>query len=256
MLKQEKAKTKSGSALIFAIIVLFAILTVMIVLSTVTVMEQKMSQKTKSSTGAFFNAESGTEWALNKIASSSGTIASNFTLNPDSSIDCPFSGSLCKIYLLGTDGKVITNSGTNLSEVKAVRSVGTQYVGGTPDTSRSIEAAVAAEDVPSGAVMFFNLATCPSGWTELTAARGRYIVGLPASGTLTGTAGTQLTDLENRPVGRHRHTINVATSDGTASRNNSPGTSYTTITPGITAYEGTVDGTNAPYIQLLACAKN
>jgi hypothetical protein len=53
--KPEKAK---GSALIFATIVLFAILTAMIALSTITVTEMKMSQKTKSSVGAFYNADS------------------------------------------------------------------------------------------------------------------------------------------------------------------------------------------------------
>jgi hypothetical protein len=61
--------------------------------------------------------------------------------------------------------------------------------------------------VPSGAVMFFNLGSCPAGWTELTAARGRYIVALPAGGTLGGTDGTPLSDLEDRPVGQHTHTI-------------------------------------------------
>jgi len=145
-------KTRKGSALIFATIVLFAILTVMIVLSTVTVMEQKMAQKTKSSTGAFFNAESGVEWALNKIATTaSSTISGTFgTSAPGNGIDCPDfgSGSPCKIYLLGSDGKVLTTD-QDIANVVAVRSVGTQYVGGTPDTSRTIEAAVAAgvEDV-------------------------------------------------------------------------------------------------------------
>ena len=60
-------------------------------------------------------------------------------------------------------------------------------------------------DIPTGAVMAFNLASCPSGWTELTSARGRYIVGLPSGGTLAGTAGTALSNQENRPVGQHNH---------------------------------------------------
>ena len=58
--------------------------------------------------------------------------------------------------------------------------------------------------LPAGAVSFFDLASCPSGWSELTAARGRYLVGLPSGGTLSGTAGTAPTNLENRPVGRAR----------------------------------------------------
>jgi len=112
-------------------------------LSYITVMEQKMSGKTKSSVGAFFNADSGIEWALNKIASGSGKIGDVFgTSTPGSGISCPDfgSGSPCKIYLLDADGKVITDSNVDLSGVKAVRSIGTQ--GG--ETTRAVEAAVAA----------------------------------------------------------------------------------------------------------------
>ena len=43
---------------------------------------------------------------------------------------------------------------------------------------------------PAGAVMFFNLASCPAGWSELAAAQGRYLVGVPGGGTLGGTSGT------------------------------------------------------------------
>ena len=125
--------------------------------------------------------------------------------------------------------------------------------------------------IPSKAVMFFNLASCPSGWTELVAARGRYIVGLPAGGTLAGTDGTALTNLEDRPVGRHNHGITdpghyheygaygvpwyysqqaVPTTAGS-------GMKSTTNTTGITINNtGSVAGTNAPYIQLLTCQKN
>jgi len=59
--------------------------------------------------------------------------------------------------------------------------------------------------IPSNTVIFYNGTSCPSGWTELTSARGRYLVGLPLSGTLAGTAGTALSNLENRPVGQHNH---------------------------------------------------
>ncbi len=36
---------------------------------------------------------------------------------------------------------------------------------------------------PSGAVVGFDLATCPSGWTEYTAARGRFLRGIDSTGT-------------------------------------------------------------------------
>lgn len=60
-------------------------------------------------------------------------------------------------------------------------------------------------EVPQGAVMYFNLSSCPTGWTELTIAQGRTLVGLPSEGTLSGTVGSSLGDLENRS---HSHSIN------------------------------------------------
>ena len=47
----------------------------------------------------------------------------------------------------------------------------------------------------------------PSGWSEYTSARGRMIVGLPASGTDGGTVGTALTDEQDKTkTGSHTHT--------------------------------------------------
>jgi len=128
---------------------------------------------------------------------------------------------------------------------------------------------------PSGMILFFNLTSCPSGWSEVTTARGRYLVGLPSGGTLAGTAGQQLTNLENRPVGQHthtaydsphRHSIYHVSSVGLAGTdfqqasstmaflyNQTTGGSYTGVT---LANSGTVAGTNAPYVQLLVCQKN
>ena len=56
--------------------------------------------------------------------------------------------------------------------------------------------------LPSGMIAAFN-AACPAGWTELIAARGRVIIGVPAAGTLAGTVGTALTDLQDKT---HSHT--------------------------------------------------
>jgi hypothetical protein len=62
--------------------------------------------------------------------------------------------------------------------------------------------------VPTGAVMHFDLEACPVGWTALDGARGRALVGLPAGGTLGGTAGdTPLGDRENRA---HSHVVDPA----------------------------------------------
>jgi hypothetical protein len=130
---------------------------------------------------------------------------------------------------------------------------------------------------PAGAVSFFNLPACPSGWTELTAARGRYIVGLPVGGTLAGTAGTALTDLESRAVGQHTHGVTdpahshfFGIDQGATDASSQVGEFQDTAEPtifsdvdqtslastGITINNaGTVAGTNSPYIQLLVCQK-
>jgi hypothetical protein len=86
----------------------------------------------------------------------------------------------------------------------------------------------AMAEVPQGAVMTFNLASCPSGWTELTLAQGRTIVGLPSGGTLSGTVGSSLGNLENRS---HSHSINpphtVTSSNGTHNHTIDPPASNT-----------------------------
>lgn len=102
-------------------------------------------------------------------------------------------------------------------------------------------------------------------------------MGLPSGGTLDGTDGTALGNLEDRPTGQHTHTINdpghshtesygndVAGNPGVQGKNNvtgiagwSPLTPTSTNTTGITVNAtGAVAGTNAPYIQLMAIKPN
>ena len=133
---------RQGSALLLTTILLFVILGMVVSLTYVTVMEQKMSSKTKSSVGSFYSAESGIEWALNKIATTSTpnpVIADAFPSFSAGKTSCPADFN-CEVLLLDQNGKVITSSATDLSEVRAVRSVGTQG----NETQRAIEAAVAA----------------------------------------------------------------------------------------------------------------
>ena len=119
--------------------------------------------------------------------------------------------------------------------------------------------------------MFFNLAACPTGWTALVTAQGRYLVGLPSSGTLAGTAGTALSNLENRAVGQHSHSITDPSHSHSSHGHNNPdgansngswisaptGGSTGASATGVTVNsEGSVAGTNAPYLQLLVCQKD
>jgi hypothetical protein len=149
---------------------------------------------------------------------------------------------------------------------------------------------------PAGAVMSFNLSSCPTGWSEFTAARGRYIAGMPSGGTLAASVGTALTNQENRAVGAHSHTFTGDTHahqlddlahthtysqlTGTTSTAVQSGAGTTVLTGITTANNptssnltgtkgtnlvaqggtisttGSVSGTNAPYIQLLMCQKD
>jgi hypothetical protein len=125
---------------------------------------------------------------------------------------------------------------------------------------------------PTGAVMFFDLPSCPAGWSEFTEARGRYVVGLPEGGTLKGTSGTALSNQESRPVGQHNHsgeynhthpiTVITTATGGTSGVQWTTGGSAFTQTGGTSggvlqiANAGSVAGTNAPYVQLRACRKS
>ncbi len=152
--KKIKARSKKGSALIFATIVLFVILTIVATLSSVTMLETKMSQKTKSSIGAFFQADSGIEWAMNVLATKAGTTIIRDAFSGAGSldsasgkIDCPTeTGFSCRVYLLDKNGNVINSDNangitfdSNISEVKSIRAVGVK----DGDTARAIEASVA-----------------------------------------------------------------------------------------------------------------
>jgi len=75
--------------------------------------------------------------------------------------------------------------------------------------------------VPSGMVAFFNLTACPSGWSALSAAAGRVIVGRAANESIGSTVGTALGSLGTRTitaVPSHTHAVDPPnTTSGTES---------------------------------------
>ena len=147
--------------------------------------------------------------------------------------------------------------------------------------------------MPAGTIQFFA-AACPAGWSEYAALRGRYVVGMPSGGTMSGGRGTTLTNNENRPVGRHQHGFsatdgahthpwspiapthghgynapenndNMQSGGGVGSRAGIAGTTDSTdanvslntadlLTN--SSNSGSVAGTNAPYVQLRPCRKD
>ena len=130
------------------------------------------------------------------------------------------------------------------------------------------------DSLPKGTIAFFNLSTCPSGWTEKTELKGRYPVGLPSPGTLGQSVGTPLTNGENRSVGQHSHGVtdpghsHTIRPNGGDTRYSGNTWGYGDSNWGVPVYgtspsttglsiqnSGSVAGTNAPYLQLLACEK-
>lgn len=108
----------------------------------------------------------------------------------------------------------------------------------------------------------FN-AACPTGWSELTAARGRVIVGVPASGTLAATVGTALTDAQDKSVtptftgtpfsGVINHTHTVTVNDPGHTHNQA---SQTATTGGASSWEHGVIDTSSAAAETLPTASN
>jgi hypothetical protein len=140
--------------------------------------------------------------------------------------------------------------------------------------------------IPSGAVMFFNLPSCPTGWVPEPSAAGRYLVAAHGSADIGTSVGTALAQGENRPTGRHDHEIvdpghthtvpelpplfratatflastSVTYVDASDPRNivsslSQSGVSTTPNPASGSSYNQTTAGTNAPYIALLLCQK-
>lgn len=75
-------------------------------------------------------------------------------------IPCAYADSTLSIIGISTTGYV-QSAGISTTNVSATNIT----VGGIPV-------------VPTGAIMAFDLASCPTGWTEYTAARGRFLRGI------------------------------------------------------------------------------
>ncbi len=125
-----------------------------------------------------------------------------------------------------------------------------QYLDGTPLSSLQ-------NQTPSGLIAYFAT-TCPTGWTEYTAARGRVVVGVPSAGTVAGTVGTAFTNLEDR-THSHSYSGNTSSVGGSQAAVAYDQSVYPTMGHSH-SYSGT-SGTAAtsnivPYIQLTACKKD
>ena len=80
----------------------------------------------------------------------------------------------------------------------------------TADNADTVDGMEASEiDIPSGAVMAFNLPSCPERWSELTTAQGRFIVGVGTlvneTYTLGDTGGEAFHQLTIEEMPKHNH---------------------------------------------------
>ncbi|MFH2203874.1 MAG: hypothetical protein ABIJ96_12205 [Elusimicrobiota bacterium] len=118
--------------------------------------------------------------------------------------------------------------GTNLPNDKL------DVQGGDINTSGKIREG-GNELVPAGMILFFNLASCPAGWTELAVASGRAIVGKVPAGTLLGVPPgiAPYTNLEDRAhthdMQNHKHTVDP---DNGTPHSHGPGTHTHSVDPG------------------------
>lgn len=125
--------------------------------------------------------------------------------------------------------------------------------------------------VPKNLIAFTTDTSAPAGWAEYTAARGRYIVGVPSGGTVAGTIGSAMTNLQDlthnhtyTTVISHVHTFSVrynpqaggsAAAAGSAdAETGTPNTGSTGSASGTTATAST--STIAPSIQLFTVQRS
>jgi hypothetical protein len=80
-----------------------------------------------------------------------------------------------------------------------------QFCDGTNWVAMNAGVGTPVGTVPSGAVMAFNLASCPAGWSEYTLARGRFIRGIDSTGTVDPDGVRVLGSTQEDTVIDHTH---------------------------------------------------
>lgn len=161
----------------------------------------------------------------------------------------------------------LTTINNEFSRMNACTGVGRIYAPTHPSADLS-GCVSGAGGIPGGAVMAFNLTSCPTGWSPVTAAQGRFIVGTGTLGAdgyglgeTGGSARHALTEEEMPP-----HTHQTWSRVGSAQWSNSP-TPYALMQPGYynepTSWTGGAAPGGAkphenrpPYLALLFCQKS
>lgn len=137
------------------------------------------------------------------------------------------------------------------------------YGGTDPSVMGHSAGEIEGGGLPSGAVMAFNLTSCPSGWSDMAGASGRVIVGLNTADAsfdvLNEVGGEKTHKLTVAEMPSHSHKLGAIGSSPTYARQWGD-TSLTTLNSlsKITSYVGGngVHNNLQPYIVLLYCQKD
>ncbi len=108
--------------------------------------------------------------------------------------------------------------------------------------------------IPANLIAHTTDSSAPTGFSEFTAGRGRFLVGTPSGGTNGGTVGTALTNLQNKT---HSHTVQcIGSFANTAGRAGLMYTSpYTVPDDGQVPTNTASTGDFVPFIQQLGIIK-
>lgn len=68
--------------------------------------------------------------------------------------------------------------------------------------------------IPTGAIMAFDLASCPTGWSEYTAARGRFLRGIDSTGAADPDGVRTAGSTQNDALKSHKHATVVEKDTG------------------------------------------
>ena len=154
------------------------------------------------------------------------------------------------IYALAPS--IDTSKGYHESEQISVSVLGTEKT-----LQEAIDDKSLGGDIPSGAVMAFNLAGCPSGWSTYTSARDRTIIGSGSSYSRGATGGATTHTLTIAEMPSHNH---IGYWHGRYSHGDTgvAGSLTGYVSGGYTSSTGGDQPHNnmQPYIALLYCIKN
>lgn len=158
---------------------------------------------------------------------------------------------------LGAPGVIITDEQT-LAFCDAFAELGreAERADSEPKTVRS--------QLPqTNTIAIFDRLRCPDGWEPASSLQGRYVVGVLPNRTVGRQVGDAFSmDGENRPTGRHSHSFqrvapqgDLRPGNGLAAGGGVDRRPRTDATSDLSE-QGIPAGTNAPYVQLLACRRS